>query len=107
MAYRFSSPAARGSSAPISSTALLEQGVDVRVLDNLSTGSLRNLQASPERGLATSRAGRGRRIELMIGDVRDERAACARPCGASTASTTSPALPAGHAANGSTARSTP
>lgn len=50
---------------------LLEQGVDVRVLDNLSTGSLRNLQTGPERG---PRAGRpGRRIELVIGDARDDR----------------------------------
>jgi nucleoside-diphosphate-sugar epimerase len=53
--------------------ALLEQGVDVRVLDNLSTGSLRNLQTSPERGSAPSRP--GRRIELMIGDVRGDRLA--------------------------------
>lgn len=51
--------------------ALLEQGIDVRVLDNLSTGSLRNLQASPERGPIAGRP--SRRIELVIGDVRDER----------------------------------
>ena len=51
--------------------ALLEQGVDVRVLDNLSTGSLRNLQAGPERGPSAGRP--GRRIELVIGDVRDDR----------------------------------
>lgn len=51
--------------------ALLEQGVDVRVLDNLSTGSLRNLQGGPERGPIVGRP--GRRIELVIGDVRDER----------------------------------
>jgi nucleoside-diphosphate-sugar epimerase len=50
---------------------LLEQGVDVRVLDNLSTGSLRNLQAGPERGAIAGRL--GRRIELVIGDVRDDR----------------------------------
>jgi nucleoside-diphosphate-sugar epimerase len=50
---------------------LLEQGVDVRVLDNLSTGSLRNLQAGPERGPIAGRL--GRRIELVIGDVRDDR----------------------------------
>jgi UDP-N-acetylglucosamine/UDP-N-acetyl-alpha-D-glucosaminouronate 4-epimerase len=49
--------------------ALLEQGVEVRVLDNLSTGSLRNLQAGRERGAGGGRF--GRRIELMIGDVRD------------------------------------
>ena len=51
--------------------ALLEQGVDVRVLDNLSTGSLRNLQAGPERAANAERP--GRRIELVIGDVRDDR----------------------------------
>ena len=28
---------------------LLDQGLDVRVLDNLSTGSLRNLQSAAER----------------------------------------------------------
>lgn len=50
---------------------LLEQGVDVRVLDNLSTGSLRNLQAGPERGPIAGRL--GRRIELVIGDIRDDR----------------------------------
>ena len=51
--------------------ALLEQGVDVRVLDNQYTGSLRNLQAGPERGPIAGRP--GRRIELVIGDVRDDR----------------------------------
>jgi UDP-glucose 4-epimerase len=53
--------------------ALLERGDDVRVLDNLSTGSLRNLQAGPERRAASSRP--GRRMELMIGDVRDDKLA--------------------------------
>ena len=53
--------------------ALLEQGLDVRVLDNLSTGSLRNLQAGAERGLSAGRP--GRRMELMIGDVRDDKLA--------------------------------
>ena len=53
--------------------ALLEQGVDVRVLDNLSTGSLRNLQAGAERGMSPGRP--GRRIELIIGDVRDDKLA--------------------------------
>lgn len=53
--------------------ALLEGGVDVRVLDNLSTGSLRNLQAGAERSPAQGRP--GRRIELMVGDVRDDRLA--------------------------------
>jgi UDP-glucose 4-epimerase len=53
--------------------ALLEGGVDVRVLDNLSTGSLRNLQAGAERSPASGRP--GRRIELMVGDVRDDKLA--------------------------------
>ncbi|HKZ08156.1 MAG TPA: NAD-dependent epimerase/dehydratase family protein [Methylomirabilota bacterium] len=52
---------------------LLEGGVDVRVLDNLSTGSLRNLQAGAERSPASGRP--GRRIELMVGDVRDDKLA--------------------------------
>jgi len=58
---------------------LLERGAVVRVLDDLSTGSLRNLQA-----VADGRPGRddespgapgsaGRRLELMVGDVRDDR----------------------------------
>jgi UDP-glucose 4-epimerase len=47
---------------------LLEGGTAVRVLDNLSTGSLGNLQAA-----ADSRAGgaNGSRLEVIIGDVRD------------------------------------
>ncbi len=55
---------------------LLERGHRVRVLDNLSTGSLRNLQPAadwqsrPERPAAPSRP--GPRLELMIGDIRDE-----------------------------------
>jgi UDP-glucose 4-epimerase len=49
--------------------ALLEQGFEVRVLDNLCTGSLRNLQAPGDRGTDGGRP--GRRIELMVGDVRD------------------------------------
>jgi UDP-glucose 4-epimerase len=53
--------------------ALLQGGVDVRVLDNLSTGSLRNLQAGAERSPAAGRP--GRRIELMVGDVRDDKLA--------------------------------
>ena len=39
--------------------ALLEGGVDVRVLDNLSTGSLRNLQVGAERSPASGRPGHG------------------------------------------------
>ncbi len=56
---------------------LLRQGSRVRVLDNLSTGSLRNLQAAADRPPAPPRAGgsAGPRLELMIGDIRDERLA--------------------------------
>jgi UDP-glucose 4-epimerase len=54
---------------------LLGQGLSVRVLDNLSTGSLRNLQAAADRPSAPSRTAgaSGPRLELMIGDIRDER----------------------------------
>jgi UDP-glucose 4-epimerase len=48
---------------------LLEGGAAVRVLDNLSTGSLRNLQAAAQR-----RSGSGpdtSQLELVIGDIRD------------------------------------
>jgi UDP-glucose 4-epimerase len=50
---------------------LLESGTSVRVLDNLSTGSLGNLQAAADHqpkglGLPT-----GSRLEVIIGDVRD------------------------------------
>ena len=51
---------------------LLDGGAAVRVLDNLATGSLVNLQAAAERH---SRDGRGPahrgRLEVIIGDVRD------------------------------------
>lgn len=49
---------------------LMEGGAAVRVLDNLSTGSLVNLQAAAER---QSRDGvvSGGRLEVIIGDVRD------------------------------------
>ena len=56
---------------------LLERGAVVRVLDNLSTGSLRNLQAAADGPHARSGSGEavgsGRRLELMVGDVRDDR----------------------------------
>ncbi|MBI2527039.1 MAG: NAD-dependent epimerase/dehydratase family protein [Candidatus Rokubacteria bacterium] len=56
---------------------LLESGTVVRVLDNLSTGSLRNLQGAADgRGGGNGPSGAlapGRRLELMIGDVRDDR----------------------------------
>jgi UDP-glucose 4-epimerase len=50
---------------------LLESGTSVRVLDNLSTGSLGNLQAAADyqpRGLGLFA---GSRLEVIIGDVRD------------------------------------
>jgi UDP-glucose 4-epimerase len=50
---------------------LLESGTSVRVLDNLSTGSLGNLQAAADyqpRGLGGLT---GSRLEVIIGDVRD------------------------------------
>ena len=56
---------------------ILDQGLGVRVLDNLSTGSLRNLQAAADRqaapGSSAAGAGRHPRLELMIGDIRDEK----------------------------------
>ena len=55
---------------------LLDQDLDVRVLDNLTTGSLRNLQSAAEHHATAGSDGlqrRQRRLELMIGDVRDER----------------------------------
>ena len=52
---------------------LLERGAAVRVLDNLSSGSLRNLQAAADGPAGPAASGSGRRLELMVGDVRDER----------------------------------
>jgi UDP-N-acetylglucosamine/UDP-N-acetyl-alpha-D-glucosaminouronate 4-epimerase len=55
---------------------LLDEGHRVRVLDDLSTGSLRNLQPAADRpgGPAPGApVGPSPRLELMIGDVRDER----------------------------------
>jgi UDP-glucose 4-epimerase len=55
---------------------LLDGGASVRVLDNLSTGSLRNLQAADRQsrpdGSARPGAG-GRRLELIIGDIREQK----------------------------------
>jgi UDP-glucose 4-epimerase len=48
---------------------LLEAGAVVRVLDNLSIGSLGNLQPGSPRLGATE----NRRLEMIVGDVRDER----------------------------------
>lgn len=54
---------------------LLDDGAAVRVLDNLSTGSLRNLQAAVDRqsgtSVATRRRPNGSRLEVIIGDIRD------------------------------------
>jgi UDP-glucose 4-epimerase len=54
---------------------LLDGGTAVRVLDNLSTGSLRNLQdaAHGHRGQADTPRGTGHevRLEVVIGDIRD------------------------------------
>jgi nucleoside-diphosphate-sugar epimerase len=54
---------------------LLEGGAAVRILDNLSTGSLRNLQGIVDRlrsqGDAPSTSRHGGQLEVVIGDVRD------------------------------------
>jgi UDP-glucose 4-epimerase len=51
---------------------LLDGGVAVRVLDNLSTGSLINLHAAADGHPRDGRARRGSgRLEVVIGDVRD------------------------------------
>lgn len=50
---------------------LLEGGAAVRVLDNLSTGSLGNLQAAAERHLRDGAVVNGSRLEVVIGDVRE------------------------------------
>ena len=53
---------------------LLAGGATVRVLDNLSTGSLRNLQDAAHRlrGQAEApEAGHDVRLEVVIGDIRD------------------------------------
>src|SRR5512147_759604 len=54
---------------------LLEDGASVRVFDNLSTGSLQNLQAGAQRHSRASGSAAanstGSRLEVIIGDVRD------------------------------------
>ena len=54
---------------------LLEDGASVRVFDNLSTGSLQNLQAAAQRhsrvSAGSSNTSNGSRLEVIIGDVRD------------------------------------
>jgi UDP-glucose 4-epimerase len=53
---------------------LLEGGAAVRVLDNLSNGSLVNLQAAAERRSRDGAVVNGSRLEVIIGDVRDREA---------------------------------
>ena len=50
---------------------LLEGGAAVRVLDNLSTGSLANLQEAAERHSRAGGALNGSSLEVIIGDIRD------------------------------------
>lgn len=50
---------------------LLDGGAAVRVLDNLSTGSLSNLQAAADRHSRGLGAPTGGRLEVIIGDIRD------------------------------------
>jgi UDP-glucose 4-epimerase len=54
---------------------LLDDGASVRVLDNLSTGSLQNLQAAAQRHSrvagGSSAVSNGSRLEVIIGDIRD------------------------------------
>lgn len=54
---------------------LLEDGASVRVFDNLSTGSLQNLQAAAQRHSRVSSSSgatsNGSRLEVIIGDIRD------------------------------------
>jgi UDP-glucose 4-epimerase len=54
---------------------LLEEGASVRVLDNLSTGSLQNLHAGAQRHSRMSDGSgaisNGSRLEVIIGDIRD------------------------------------
>ncbi len=50
---------------------LLDGGAAVRVLDNLSTGSLRNLQAAAERHSRAGTGSNGSCLEVIIGDIRD------------------------------------
>jgi nucleoside-diphosphate-sugar epimerase len=50
---------------------LLESGAAVRVLDNLSTGSLANLEAAAGHHARAGGALTGSRLEVLIGDIRD------------------------------------
>ena len=50
---------------------LFEGGAAVRVLDNLSTGSLANLQWAAERHSRGGPVLNGSRLEVIIGDIRD------------------------------------
>ena len=50
---------------------LLDGGAAVRVLDNLSTGSLRNLQRAAHRFRSPADVSPEGRLEVVIGDIRD------------------------------------
>jgi len=50
---------------------LLDGGAAVRVLDNLSTGSLRNLQQAAHRFRSPAGVAPEGRLEVVIGDIRD------------------------------------
>jgi nucleoside-diphosphate-sugar epimerase len=50
---------------------LLDGGAAVRVFDNLSTGSLGNLQLAAERHSRRDGTVKGSRLEVVIGDIRD------------------------------------
>lgn len=52
--------------------SLLARGDSVRILDDLSTGSVGNLQVPAEAGRDPQEPSNGRRLELVVGDVRDE-----------------------------------
>lgn len=52
---------------------LLESGAAVRVLDNLSTGALVNLQAAAERHRRHAGTPNGSQLEVIIGDIRDRK----------------------------------
>jgi UDP-N-acetylglucosamine/UDP-N-acetyl-alpha-D-glucosaminouronate 4-epimerase len=60
---------------------LLEGGAAVRVLDNLSGGSLANLQAAAERHARPGGTLNGSRLEVIIGDVRDRELLRTALCG--------------------------
>lgn len=52
---------------------LLADGASVRVLDNLSTGSLDNLRSAARSRSAEAAPSAGNRLEVILGDVRDRQ----------------------------------